>query len=178
MRIIEKTIKKATLVFLVRDNEILLARKVIDPIIHKPGAGKLNGFGGGFEESETLEQCCFRETMEESRVSIVPKSLELVAIVYFKNTKSDVSKFTCKVYCFFATEWFGNPRSGKEMIDPKWYKTSNMPWDDMIPGDKYWFEPVLSKMERILGYIEYGPFQREVIGKPIIKKVSTFVGHI
>ncbi len=54
-------IQKATVILLVREGEILLARK-----LKKIGAGKWNGYGGKPEPGDaTLEETAVREMKEE-----------------------------------------------------------------------------------------------------------------
>src|SRR3990172_12157236 len=56
----------ATLVFVIRDGEILLMRKK-----RGLGAGKINGPGGRLEPGESVEACALREVHEELRVTPV-----------------------------------------------------------------------------------------------------------
>ena len=51
---------RATLLFIVRDGEILLIRKK-----RGLGAGKINGPGGKIDPGETARQCAVREVEEE-----------------------------------------------------------------------------------------------------------------
>ncbi|MBI4136155.1 MAG: NUDIX domain-containing protein [Candidatus Vogelbacteria bacterium] len=53
---IEKVLKEATLVFLVRAGKVLLARKT-----RHIGEGRWNGYGGGIDSGENLIQCAIRE---------------------------------------------------------------------------------------------------------------------
>ena len=50
----------ATLMFVIRNDEVLLIRKK-----RGLGAGKMNGPGGRIEQGETPLQCAIRETEEE-----------------------------------------------------------------------------------------------------------------
>ena len=67
----KKTVKiplrQATLCFLIRGNEVLLARK-------KRGfaEGKINGVGGKVNDRESVEEAAIRETREEIDVDIFP----------------------------------------------------------------------------------------------------------
>ena len=56
----------ATLVFVLRDNEVLLIRKK-----RGLGAGKINGPGGKLEAGETPRQCALREVREELCISVL-----------------------------------------------------------------------------------------------------------
>lgn len=70
-------LRKATLCFLIKDNQILLAMK-------KRGfaAGKWNGAGGKMDDrDETIRDAAIRETGEE--IGIAPTSLKLVATLNF-----------------------------------------------------------------------------------------------
>jgi len=56
----------ATLLFVVRDGQILLIRKK-----RGLGAGKINGPGGKFEKGETPLACALRETQEELEIEAI-----------------------------------------------------------------------------------------------------------
>ena len=42
----------------------------------------------------------------------------------------------------------------KEMIDPRWYKIDNLPFDQMMLADRYWLPQVLSG-KKIIAKVEY-----------------------
>ena len=56
---------RATLLFLVKDGQVLLIRKK-----RGLGAGKINGPGGKIDPGETPEQCAVRETQEELGITV------------------------------------------------------------------------------------------------------------
>ena len=74
----EKVLNEATLVFLVRGEEVLLARKT-----RGIGEGRWNSYGGGIEEGESLECCAVRECKQESKIEIKSADLQKVAEVTF-----------------------------------------------------------------------------------------------
>src|SRR3989344_638818 len=81
----EKTLYLATLVYPVRDSEVLLATKT-----RKIGAGCLNGWGGGVDQGESIRASAAREFFEETGGAKVNENeLEKIGIVHFKNHKSD-----------------------------------------------------------------------------------------
>ena len=128
------TLKQATLLFLVKDDEILLAMKK-----RGFGVGRWNGVGGKPDANETTEQTAIRECDEE--IVVVPQTLKHVATLdfYFPSDKSDWNQ---QVIVYFCTKWQGVPTETDEM-SPAWYKISNIPYDKMWKDDKYWLPEVL-----------------------------------
>ena len=55
-----RAVDPATLVFIIKDNRVLLIRKK-----RGLGAGKVNGPGGRLESGETFKACAIREVQEE-----------------------------------------------------------------------------------------------------------------
>ncbi|MEM7601274.1 MAG: NUDIX domain-containing protein, partial [Verrucomicrobiota bacterium] len=93
----------ANLVFLTRDDEVLL--------IHKKtglGAGKINGPGGKLEPGETALEAAVREVQEE--LLITPSGLEEMGILHFDFV--DGLKLHCTV--FLATAFEGTPTETRE----------------------------------------------------------------
>ena len=126
--------KTLSLLFLRRDNEILLAMKK-----RGFGEGKWNGVGGKVEEGESIEQAMIRETQEE--IGVTPTVFEKVADIrfdeYFKGEPT-----LMHVHIFIATEWTGEPTESEEMA-PKWFNLSEIPYDVMWSDDPYWLPEVL-----------------------------------
>ena len=131
-----KTIE-ATLLFLLRDNQILLAMKK-----RGFGAGLYNGVGGKIDVGETIEQAAIRECQEE--IGVTPKNLQKVADLFFtftneaKETQQDM-----KVTAFVSREWDGQPTETEEMA-PKWFNLVDIPFDQMWQDDPYWLPIVLA----------------------------------
>ena len=125
----------ATLVFLLRDNEILLGLK-------KRGfaQGKLNGFGDKIEASETIEGAAARELREECGVQVDVSDLTRVArLEFFFPAKPEWNQV---VYAFLARRWRGEPRETAEM-QPIWVDTKAIPYDRMWADDAHWLPLVL-----------------------------------
>lgn len=121
----------ATLLFVVRDGEVLL--------IHKKrgvGAGLYNGPGGKLEGSETPREAAVRETVEEVRAE--PTGVEPAGVLDFRFGDDP---FTY-VSVFTATGLDGEPRETPEAV-PEWRPLDAVPYDEMWPDDRYWLPPVL-----------------------------------
>jgi ADP-ribose pyrophosphatase YjhB (NUDIX family) len=126
-------LRQATLCFLIRGDEILLAMK-------KRGFGKdrWNGVGGKPQDGEKIEDAAIREAEEE--IVVKPKYLRKVATLnfYFPHNPD----WNNQVFVYFSESWEGEPSETEEM-SPKWYKKSEVPFASMWPSDIYWLPPVL-----------------------------------
>lgn len=134
--------REATLGFLIRKNnrekELLLARK-------KKGFGqrKWNGVGGRFdpEKDKNIIETAKRELKEE--VGVTTKEIEEMAVLnFFYPYLSDPEEREWRVHVFFAKKWEGVPKESEEM-KPKWFKTNEIPFNQMWPDDKFWLPRIL-----------------------------------
>lgn len=130
--------KQVTLVFLIREGEILLAMKK-----RGFGKGKWNGVGGKVELNESLEQAAFRETREEIGVLIEPADLLKVADIkfYFPFVPADKG-YNEQVTVFLTNRWTREPIESEEMR-PQWFNTKKIPFNQMWSDDKLWLPEVL-----------------------------------
>ncbi len=125
---------ETTLVYLRDGDKILLSLK-------KRGfaEGKLNGVGGKLKEGETIENTVIRETKEEIDVDLI--EYEKVGLIDFieiyKGEKENVV-----MHVYIARKWEGEPKESDE-VKPVWVDISSMPYEQMMPDDKYWLPQVL-----------------------------------
>jgi 8-oxo-dGTP diphosphatase / 2-hydroxy-dATP diphosphatase len=134
MKYMTKQMKTLTLLFLRRENQVLLAMK-----LRGFGAGRWNGVGGKLEPGESIEQAMIRETKEE--IGIEPRNYEKVGELHFDEYfKGEPTLMN--VHVFTATDWQGTPAASEEMA-PKWFNVKQIPYDDMWPDDTYWLPQVL-----------------------------------
>ena len=134
----------ATLLFLIKDNQILLAMKK-----RGFGAGRFNGVGGKPEPCETIEQTLIRESQEE--VGVTPTEFDKVAELtfdeYFKGEPAIMH-----VHVYTASDWTGTPTESEEMA-PKWFSKNKLPYETMWPSDLIWL-PQVVKGDKVNAYIE------------------------
>lgn len=104
------------------------------------GVGRWNGVGGKVKQNETIEQALVRECQEE--IGVTPLDYNKVALIRFHefsgNQKSDM-----EVHVYFCSRWQNEPAESEEMA-PRWFETSQLPFDDMWPDDLYWLPKVLA----------------------------------
>ena len=126
--------KQATLCFLIKNNQILLAMK-------KRGFGqnRWNGAGGKPNPDEKILDAAIRETQEE--IGVIPKLSKYSAILdfYFQNKP----EWNQQVLVFLTNEWVGEPTESEEM-KPQWFDLNKIPYDSMWPDDIFWLPQVLS----------------------------------
>ncbi len=123
--------RRATLVFVVRDDQVLL--------IHKKrglGAGKINGPGGHLKDDESPATCAQREAKEE--LGIMPLDMKHCGDLRFQFTDG----LSLLVHVFRAGDMQGVPRASDEAI-PLWTPIDQIPFDCMWQDDRLWFPMML-----------------------------------
>jgi 8-oxo-dGTP diphosphatase len=123
----------ATLVFIVRGEEILLIRKK-----RGLGAGKINGPGGRLDPGETPLACAIREIQEELRAT--PLGLVQLGELRFQFAGG----YSIHVHVFRADDCEGEPAETDEAI-PLWTPVDRIPYDEMWADDRLWLPLVLGR---------------------------------
>ena len=138
--------KVTTLVFLRRDQEVLLAMK-------KRGLGVnlWNGAGGKLNDGETVEQAMIRETQEE--IGVTPTKYHKVAEQDFRLDAETDAPWHMYTHVYIADEWTGEPIESEEMA-PQWFKITEIPYEQMWPSDTLWLPQALSG-QKITGAYQY-----------------------
>ena len=148
---------RATLLFIVREEKILL--------IHKKrgfGAGKINGPGGKVDPGETPLESALRETFEE--LGIKPLETEASGELHFQFR--DGFSLHCTV--FLAHDFEGEPQETDEAL-PFWISLDAIPYDKMWADDRHWL-PLLIRGAHFTGYFEFEGEQllsREIIVREV-----------
>jgi 8-oxo-dGTP diphosphatase len=125
--------EQATLLFVIRANEILL--------IHKKrglGAGNINAPGGRLEPGETPMQAAIREVEEE--VCVTPTDVQYTGELYFQFTDGHSIHGTV----FTAGGCTGEPTETDEAT-PFWTTMDAIPYDRMWADDRHWIPLMLAK---------------------------------
>jgi 8-oxo-dGTP diphosphatase len=133
---------RANLLFIVREERILLIRKK-----RGFGAGKINGPGGKLDPGETPLQAAVRETFEE--LGIKPLGVEQRGELHFQFR--DGYSLHCAV--FLAHDFEGEPRETEEAV-PLWTQLDAIPYADMWADDRHWL-PLLLGGARFVGRFEF-----------------------
>lgn len=133
--------KHTTLLFLLKDSEILLAMKK-----RGFGVGRWNGVGGKIEGTETIEEAAARECFEE--IGVKPGQLEKVAHLTFTFPDGTTDVLT---HVFVAREWEGKPIETEEMA-PEWFAHADIPYDTMWQDDKLWLPHVLDGKKLVASF--------------------------
>ncbi len=136
-----EAIHPATLVFVIRDGEVLLIRKKTGL-----GAGKINGPGGKVEPGETPEQCAVRECQEE--LHITPHDLEYCG----RNLFQFVDGYSIDVHCYRTDSYDGTPTETRE-AKPIWTPLDTIPYDEMWEDDRIWLPKLIAREPFVARYI-------------------------
>lgn len=150
--------KQATLLFLTRGDQILLAMK-------KRGFGKdlWNGVGGKLKDDETVENAVIRETGEEIGIGVEKADLFHHGDLTFEfPTKPDWNQ---TVTVFSTKKWQGEPAESEEM-KPQWFKFANIPYEKMWWDDKFWL-PKLIDGKRFVGKFVFGEDEGTIISQEL-----------
>jgi 8-oxo-dGTP pyrophosphatase MutT (NUDIX family) len=136
--------KHVTLLFLIKDDRILLAMKK-----RGFGQGRFNGIGGKIESGETIEQAMIRECQEE--IEVTPTNYWKVAEHDFLVQGENAWRMYAHVY--FCDQWQGEPVETEEMA-PQWFDRNNIPYDQMWQDDAHWLPQVLEG-QKLFGYFTF-----------------------
>jgi len=121
----------ATLLYVLRGDEVLLVYKK-----RGHGQGKWNGIGGKLDNESPVE-CVVREAREEAGINI--KNVELCGILHFFS----VYERDWDVFVYRTDDFEGEPTESEEVI-PKWFKISEIPYDEMWEDDREWLPLVFT----------------------------------
>ena len=136
---------ETTLCLIIKENKILLAKKK-----RGFGEGKYNGIGGKIKENETVEQAMIRETQEE--IFVTPTKYEKVGFIefdeYYKGKKENV------VFHLYIVYEYDGIISESDEMKPEWFDIDNIPYDKMLPDDKYWL-PLILQGKKIKAYFNF-----------------------
>ncbi len=122
---------RATLLFVVKDDRILLIRKK-----RGLGAGKVNGPGGRIEKNEDAAACAVREVEEE--LCVTPTGLSYAGELRFQF--QDGYALHCEV--FRASDCVGVATETEEAL-PLWTPIDAIPYSQMWADDALWLPHVL-----------------------------------
>ncbi len=124
----------ATLMFVLRDEDVLLIRK-------KRGLGKglINAPGGRLEEGETPSQAAIRELAEEVGLRVSEPSWCGEHRFQFRDG------YAMHVHVYSSQRFEGTPIETDEAI-PLWFRRDAIPYDEMWADDRHWV-PLMLKGE-------------------------------
>ena len=123
--------EKATLLFVIKDGQILLIQK-----LRGLGAGKINGPGGRIDPGETALACAIREVQEE--LCITATGVTHAGELYFQF----VDGYSLHAHVYRASDYTGTPTQTPEAI-PLWTSLDAIPYEKMWQDDIYWMPAML-----------------------------------
>ena len=124
--------QRATLVFVIRDGQVLLIRKK-----KGLGAGKINAPGGRIGPGETPAEGAVREAQEELHVT--PTGVRRGGELRLQF----VDGLSLHVHVFTATGCEGSPQETDEAV-PIWAPVEAIPYNEMWEDDRHWVPLMLS----------------------------------
>ena len=123
----------ATLVYAIKDDEVLLHRRVKDP-----NKGLWVAPGGKLEPDESPAECAIREMREESGLEV--RELSLRGIVTEVSPRPDYQWLT---FIFAATRWSGELAPAQGVGEFRWVPAPEVFALEIPPTDRIFFARVL-----------------------------------
>lgn len=105
------------------------------------GAGRWVGLGGHVEDGEEFADAAAREVAEESSLVVEPSELTHLATLNFRFPARPSWDQIAEV--FVATDFSGEPVESDEVI-PRWFASTELPFDGMWDDARYWVPAVLA----------------------------------
>ncbi len=103
------------------------------------GVGKWNGPGGKVEPGETMEQAVKREVKEETGLD-VKNLVKMAELEFYFNDREEWNQ---GVWVYVTKNFSGRMQASDEG-ELKWFKTEELPLNDMWQDDPYWLPHVLN----------------------------------
>jgi len=123
-----------TLCFLLREEEVLLARKR-----RGNGAGLLKGYGGKVHTGEIFVDAAIRKLREESSLQVARRDCEQRALI-----TTHALGISLRFVVFTSRIWSGTPQDSAEMYGARWFPFKKLPFKEMWEGDKLWLPRMLA----------------------------------
>lgn len=156
-----------SLLYILDGDRVLLGKKKA-----RFGAGYWNGFGGGVEEGETIEESACRETKEECGLLVEPHALSKIAHIKFNFEEKP--EYNHDVHVFTTDSYSGEPVESEEMF-PQWFTLNELPMNEMWPSDPHWVPLVLQQGKKIEAECVFvGSEKPFPVGKFEYKEVGSF----
>jgi 8-oxo-dGTP diphosphatase len=152
-----KPTEKATLLFVIRDGQILL--------IHKKtglGAGKINGPGGRIDPGETALHGAIREVQEE--LCVTPSGVREAGELYFQF----IDGYALHGSVFRAGGFAGNLCETREAA-PLWTPLGSIPYERMWADDILWLPLMLAGK----GFRGYFIFDGDTMLDSLVEETGT-----
>ncbi|KAF9585313.1 Nudix hydrolase 15, mitochondrial [Lunasporangiospora selenospora] len=134
-------------VLIFHDNKILLGKR-----IGSHGADTWQLAGGHLEFGESFEECALRESLEETGLTLDPKSARLVTAN--NNIMTSINKHY--VTAFIAADVVGSPKA--KVMEPK--KCEKWEWvtHDQLLDDNGPFRPLFSPLAKMVQEHDLRPY--------------------
>jgi 8-oxo-dGTP diphosphatase len=163
--------KLLSLVFLLDSPErrVLLGKK-----LRGFGVGKINGFGGKQEPSETMTECAVRELQEECGIAVPPERMLARGRLKFNmlGESGMLDKQTGKIASILLVHVFsaefsdcvpGSVVVPSDEMEPQWWGWDEVPLESMWLDDQYWLPRLLEG--------------KDVVGDFVFKDQATILEH-
>ena len=141
---VDKTLK-STMVFLIRNNQVLLGEKR-----HGIGAGMLTGPGGVIHSAESVDQAVAQKCKES--IGVLPTYFSKIGELEH-DMWHDGKKGRIMTDLYVAEEWEGEAEE-TSIMTPKWVQCDDLPFKQLWPDAQYWLPHVLAG-ERVKGVFTY-----------------------
>lgn len=126
-----EAVDRATLVFVLRGDEILLIDKK-----RGLGHGKVNGPGGKVDAAETVEECAIRECHEELGIEV--RNLQQLGEHKFQFTNG------YSIHCWvYRTTEFSGVATETDEATPLWTRIDSIPYRRMWEDDHIWLPLII-----------------------------------
>lgn len=171
--------ERGVLCYIVREHPMNDGRKICLAVKKKKiGTGLLNGYGGHVEKHESSLFAAIRELQEKAGLKEHEEALckdgalcRVAQISYWEGDEHRVSGGATHLLCWQVDIFLvrdaalnDSPRETNEMGPPEWFYEINIPYDKMMPADRY-ILPLILACAKFDAEVYYG------VGKKVVESV-------